>query len=37
MVLKGKNKKKCKSLVESFKFAFEGLFFSLRNVRNFKI
>lgn len=37
MALKGKNKKKCKSLIESFKFAFEGLFFALRNVRNFKI
>lgn len=37
MALKGKNKKKSKNIIESFKYAFEGLFFGLKNIRNLKI
>ncbi len=37
MALKGKNKRKSKNIIESFKFAFEGLLFGIRNIRNLKI
>lgn len=37
MALKGKNKKKSKNIIESFKYAIEGLMFGLKNVRNLKI
>lgn len=37
MALKGKNKKKSKNIIESFKYAFEGLFFGLKNIKNIRI
>lgn len=37
MALKGKNKKKSKNIIESFKYAFEGLFFGLKTIRNIRI
>ena len=37
MILKGKNKKKSKNIIDSFHYAFEGIFYALKNVRNLKI
>lgn len=37
MALKGKNKKKSKNIIESFKYAIEGIVFGIKNVRNLKI
>lgn len=37
MALKGKNKKKSKNIIESFKYAFEGLSFGLKNIKNIRI
>jgi len=38
MASKGnKNKKKSRNLIDSFKYAFEGLFFGLRTIKNIRI
>ena len=38
MALKGnKNKKKSRNLIDSFKYAFEGLFFGLKTVKNIRV
>jgi len=34
---KNKNKKKSRNLIDSFKYAFEGLFFGLRTIKNIRI
>ena len=37
MASKGKTKKKSRNLIDSFKYAFEGLFFGLRTIKNIRI
>ena len=37
MALKGKKNKKSRNLIDSFKYAFEGLFFGLKTIKNIRI
>jgi len=37
MALKDRKKKKSRNLIDSFKYAFEGLFFGLKTIKNIRI